>query len=511
MRWRAYVTDAEGHRTYGAPRPYADDAIAAFFEKNPAICTKAAQSQIEKWWSKVSSPPTADESQAKKQGEPRQGCALAGAGAQHHTLLLTVLHTAQFSGKHSPSLLRAADVWAMLQAYLALDHFQNCGHLFIILHQVFVPQGVESAVHRLIEAAQSGKNLARYAVVRQALQRAHRCFQDPQSRERQVYDDEAALLMTGQYKSWCGFTALFGAHDLMQAWGTSWEDMMKAGKALEALRDEPGDRDAIQSALEKLKVLSGVGADYLGPHCLRTWLEIVAAHPTGPSVWGGLVGAGTSPPASSQSVAPASSQSVVVSNHGFGWEMWGGMSEKVRASRSLSGNLEPQDLAALLGAPDLAPRQLAVLHCEAMSLRKWWTGKSKRSGQAGHSLQRLLSFLECRNGCALRRAVVEETVLASKVAAYDLVYHSAKSLVQACFNKWGSWDSIPSRPSISPRAMFAKCSVLCVVTRVLRCHSTGDNAKHGTNHKHSRRWSYTARGAKRLVQQPLASWFTSAA
>ena len=455
MQWRVLLTNADGQRTYGAPRRHADDAITAFFEKYPLVCTKTTKAQIQKWWSEVSAPSRGDKSQTKKQAQPPKDCGLAGTAAQQHTLLLTMLHNGQFSGKHSPSLLKAADIWAMLQAYLALGQCRNCGHLFIILHQVFVPQGVERAVLELIEVAQSGKNLARYAVVRQALQKAHRWFQDPVSLERQMYDDEAALLLTGQYKSWCGFKALFGAHGLMQEWGKSWSQMKQAGSVLEALRDNPDDADTFKSAQDHLKVISGIGEEYLGPHCLRTWLEIVCSDPKGPSVWGGLACAGTN---------PASSQSAPCRGSPVGWEMWGEMSETVRRSRSFTGQLEPEVLAKVIGAPELLPRQLALLHCEAMGLRDWWTNNSKGKGTVGQSLQSLLSFLECRSGCTLRNAVMEESVLASKASEHGLVYHSARSLVKACFGKWGSWHGVPSRPSISPQATFAISSVFMIVT-----------------------------------------------
>ena len=99
------------------------------------------------------------------------------------------------------------------------------------------------------------------------------------------------------------------------------------------------------------------------------------------------------------------------------------MFRNVKDSISCTHGLGPRALAACLGYPRMRAAQLAVLHCEANSLKEWWKAPPPKG--AGRAISDLLDLLADVNGDALRAAVMEGTPLQGD----SRIYHSTKWLV----------------------------------------------------------------------------------
>jgi hypothetical protein len=86
--------------------------------------------------------------------------------------------------------------------------------------------------------------------------------------------EEKQLLVTGNYRTWASFAGLFGKNAVWQRWTQECDKLEDAGEALGALRSDRG-AVSIRRALKKTSSLYGVGADYLGPHCIRSWVAVL--------------------------------------------------------------------------------------------------------------------------------------------------------------------------------------------------------------------------------------------
>ena len=108
------------------------------------------------------------------------------------------------------------------------------------------------------------------------------------------------------------------------------------------------------------------------------------------------------------------------------------MSDHVAASIAKSGDAEPAALAAMCPGMPACAATWALVHCEAMQLRKWWGARTQRS---------LLELLAGLNGDRLRAQ------LACDLRNGTWVYHSAAQLLADTVKLAGTLKAIERSPT----------------------------------------------------------------
>lgn len=156
------------------------------------------------------------------------------------------------------------------------------------------------------------------------------------------------------------------------------------------------------------------------------------------------------------------------------------MSSAVKESIALTGGLSPMQVAA--DCPGLPPcaAQAALVHCEAMQVRKWFLREH------GSDLKPLLTMMMTWDGTAMRQETLDPALAASgqgpgstasgqdsgstasgqhfgsTASGQEVVWEPAVGIIQKCCTFYGSLKAIPRRPVRIPLSLLQPAKLLGV-------------------------------------------------
>ena len=287
------------------------------------------------------------------------------------------------------------------------DALANNEHIFIILHQIYIPEEIEVATH-FLHSIQGSLRVKDEVVA--ALQSAHRERRSERGRL------ESSLLRTGRYASWTSLRVLLSKpQDVLRHW--DWEHVLACGEALRNLGEDP-TQAAFEALAEAVRHLRGM-LEYMPDHLARSWLAV-------------------------RKVADSAET----------WGVYGTMSENVKKNVQSIGTPTPAALAAAVGAPGLGAGAMALLICEGGQIQKWWQDACEKP------LTELIDKLNTCDGDSLRSQALSGTALADM----PFVYHTPRELM-----KFALYDTGPKAKKRTRKRPAAVSVPAVSVPRARKC------------------------------------------